>query len=152
MCAYICQRTVLARLHFLTQGIRVSNDRQLPTLSEAQLEIMNIVWGRDECSVANVWKVLHERRGVSRNTVHTLIARLEDKGWLTHRESGGGFLYQATVSRERTQQRTVQKLVETVFNGSAEGLVLALLNGGSLSKAEASRIRQLITDAKRRNA
>ena len=43
-------------------------------LSEAQYEIMNVVWALVECSVGDVWKVLHERRGVSRNTVHTLIA------------------------------------------------------------------------------
>jgi BlaI family transcriptional regulator, penicillinase repressor len=126
-------------------------DRQLPTLSESQLEIMNVVWEREECSVADVWKVLHERRGISRNTAHTLIARLEEKGWLTHRESEGGFLFKATVSLEQTQRRTVQRIVETVFNGSAEGLVLALLNSGSVSKAEAGRIRQLIADAKRRS-
>ncbi len=125
-------------------------DRDLPTLSETQLEIMNVVWTRRECSIADVWKVLHERRGVSRNTAHTLVTRLEEKGWLTHRDVGGSFLYRATVSREQTQQRTIQRIVATVFNGSAEGLVLALLNGGTLSKSEAARIRQLIADAKRR--
>jgi BlaI family penicillinase repressor len=130
----------------------VTKDRQLPALSEGQLEIMNVVWAQKECSVADVWKVLYERRGISRNTAHTLIVRLEEKGWLTHREAGGGFLYKATVSREETQHRTVQKMVETVFNGSPEGLVLALLNGGSLSKAEAARIRQLIENAKGRNS
>lgn len=121
---------------------------ELPALSDAQLEIMDIVWSAGECSVADVWKVLHERRGVARNTVHTLVVRLEEKGWLTHREASGGFLYRATTTREQSQQRTLKKLVETVLNGSAEGLVLALLNGGNLSKAEATRIQQRIAAAK----
>jgi predicted transcriptional regulator len=124
----------------------------LPALSEAQLEIMNVVWEQNECSVADVWKLLHERRGVSRNTVHTLVVRLEEKGWLTHRDAGGGFLYRATVSRAATQQRSLQKMVETVFNGSAEGLVLALLNNPTVSKAEAARIRKLIDGARRRKS
>lgn len=123
-------------------------DLELPALSDAQLEIMEVVWSAGECSVADVWKVLHERRGVTCNTVHTLVVRLEDKGWLTHREASGGFLYWATITREQSQQRTLKKLVETVFNGSAEGLVLALLNGGNLSKAEAARIQQRIAGAK----
>jgi predicted transcriptional regulator len=127
-------------------------DHGLPVLSEAQLEIMNVVWEQAECSVADVWKVLQERRGVSRNTVHTLIVRLEEKGWLTHRDAGSGFLYRATVSREETQQRSVQKMVETVFNGSAEGLVLALLNNPSVGNAEAARIRKLIDGARRRKS
>jgi predicted transcriptional regulator len=130
----------------------MSKPPDLPALSEAQLEIMNVVWEQSECSVADVWKVLHERRGVSRNTIHTLVVRLEEKGWLTHREDGGGFLYRATVSREETQQRSLQKMVETVFNGSAEGLVLALLNNPTVSKAEAARIRKLIDGARRRKS
>ncbi|HUY92416.1 MAG TPA: BlaI/MecI/CopY family transcriptional regulator [Pirellulales bacterium] len=127
----------------------MARDVELPALSEAQLEIMNVIWDREACAVADVWKVLAERRGVSRNTVHTLIARLEEKGWLARRETSGGLLYAATVSRADAQQRLVQKVVETVFGGSAEGLVLALLGSDALSKAEADRIRQIIAQAKR---
>lgn len=132
----------------------MSDEWELPTLSETQHEIMNVVWDRGECSVADVWKLLNERRGITRNTVHTLIARLEEKGWLSHRDGDGGsagFVYSATVSREETQQRCVQRMVETVFDGSAEGLVLTLLNGGGLSKGEAERIRQRIAEARTAN-
>ena len=54
----------------------------LPPLSEAQLEIMNVVWDRGEVTVAQVWKILSTRRKVARNTVQTMLARLEEKGWL----------------------------------------------------------------------
>lgn len=125
---------------------------KLPTLSETQWEIMTIIWDRGECPVADVWKVLEARRGVSRNTVQTLIVRLEEKGWLSHREENGGFVYAPTVSREESQQSSVQRLIETVFDGSPEGLVLSLLNGGSLSKSEADRIRQLIRSSGRKKS
>jgi BlaI family transcriptional regulator, penicillinase repressor len=123
----------------------MAKEKKLPTLSETQLEIMNLIWEHGECSVAAVWNVLNERRGVSRNTVQTLIVRLEEKGWLKHREGSNGFFYSATVSRVEVQRNSVQKLIETVFNGSAESLVLTLLNGGPVSKVEADRIRQLIS-------
>ena len=122
---------------------------ELPALSEVQWEIMNLIWDRTECSVADVWKVLTERRGVSRNTIQTLIVRLEEKGWLTHRDGESGYLYAPTVSRVDSQQSSVQRLIETVFDGSSEGLVLTLLNGGTLSKEEANRIRQLISSSRR---
>ena len=125
---------------------------ELPALSETQWEIMNVIWDRVECSVAVVWKILNERRGVSRNTVQTLVVRLEEKGWLTHRETPGGFLYVPTVTREASQSSSVQRLIETVFDGSSEGLVLTLLNGATLSKAEADRIRQLIANARRKKS
>jgi BlaI family transcriptional regulator, penicillinase repressor len=128
----------------------MSRDAELPALSEAQLEIMNVIWDREACCVAEVWKHLAERRSVSRNTVHTLIVRLEEKGWLARRETPRGLLYAATVTRAEAQKRCVQKIVETVFGGSAEGLVLTLLNGETLSKPEADRIRQLIARAKGR--
>jgi predicted transcriptional regulator len=130
----------------------MAEDRELPALSEAQLEIMNLIWDHRECSVATVWHVLNERRGVSRNTVHTMIIRLEEKGWLNHREAHNGFLYSATVSREQAQRRCIQKLIDNVFDGSAESLVLALLKTKHLSKSEAERIRQMISKAQRRKS
>ena len=130
----------------------MTNSEELPALSETQWEIMNVIWERAECSVADVWKLLNVRRGVSRNTVQTLIVRLEEKGWLTHRDGDSGFLYAPTVSREESQQTSVQRLIETVFDGSPEGLVLTLLNGGTLSKSEAERIRLLISNARRKKS
>lgn len=129
----------------------MSGEDELPVLSGSQHEILNVVWDRGECSVADVWKVLNERRGITRNTVHTLMVRLEEKGWLRHRDGdggSGGFVYSATISREETQQRCVQRMIETVFDGSAEGLVLTLLNRGTVSKAEGERIRSLIAEAR----
>jgi BlaI family transcriptional regulator, penicillinase repressor len=125
---------------------------ELPALSEVQLEIMHEIWERGECSVGEVWRTLHERRGVSRNTIHTLIVRLEEKGWLKHREADGAFLYSATVSREAAQQQKLRTFIDTVFAGSAEGLVLAMLQGGSLSPEQAERIRRMITTARRRKS
>ena len=63
-----------------------------PPLSEAQLEIMNVVWDRGEATVAEVWKALAARRKVARNTVQTMIARLEERGWLKRRGDGPALL------------------------------------------------------------
>ncbi|MFO1095890.1 MAG: BlaI/MecI/CopY family transcriptional regulator [Planctomycetaceae bacterium] len=123
--------------------------RDLPPLSDTQLEIMNLIWQRGEASVSDVWKALAERRPVARNTIHTLIVRLEEKGWLTHREDAG-FLYAATVSQEDAQRQTVQRLIDTVFAGSAEELVLTLLASGAVSRPELERIRKQIETAKRK--
>lgn len=126
----------------------MTSHENLPSLSEVQLELMNVVWERGECSVADVWKVLNERRGVSRNTVHTLIVRLEEKGWLKRRDDDDGILYSPTVTQQSSQQLSVRQLIDTVFDGSPEGLVLTLLNEGTVSKDEAARIRKLIAKAR----
>lgn len=123
--------------------------RQLPAepLSDAQLEIMNLIWDAGEVTVAGVWQTLARRRGVARNTVQTMLVRLEEKGWLKHREEGGAFVYAAAVPRERVQQRSVERMLDTVFRGSAEGLVLTLLQSRGLTKDEAGRIREMIRRA-----
>ena len=121
--------------------------KKLPPLSDGQHEIMTVVWELKKCSASDVWKVLEERRPVSRNTVHTLLVRLEEKGWLKRVEKNGSVLFSPAVSRASTQQQCVRRLIDTVFDGSAEGLVLTLLNQKTVSEEEAARIRKLIDQA-----
>jgi predicted transcriptional regulator len=121
----------------------------LPPLSEAQLEILNVVWNRGETTVGDVWVELAQRRVIARNTVQTMIVRLEDKGWLRHRAAGNTFYYRATQPARTVRRRMTRRLVDTVFHGSTEGLLLALLEKESLSPEEADRIRALIDQATR---
>jgi BlaI family transcriptional regulator, penicillinase repressor len=122
-------------------------------LTDVQMEIMAVVWGQPGgASVADVWKVVSAKRRVARNTVQTMLVRLEDKGWLTHREEGAGFRYSARRPRGMTLRRIVAKLVETAFAGSAESMVMALLQGRGVSKEEAERIRRMIDESERRKA
>jgi BlaI family transcriptional regulator, penicillinase repressor len=117
---------------------------ELPPLSEAQLEIINIVWDQGKATVGRIWKALAKRRSISRNTVSTMVTRLEEKGWLRHRVIGGTFLYSATHPREKVLPRMVHRLVDAAFQGSAEGLVLTLLEGGRLSAEEVERIKAML--------
>jgi len=122
----------------------------LPRLSEAQFEVMNIVWELGECTVADVLDRLSQNRDLARNTVQTMLSRLDEKGWLRHRELRGKFLYAATFSRQEVQQEYLDGVVNSVFNGSAEGLLLTLLQNRSLSRDEAARIRKIIQEAEKR--
>jgi len=125
----------------------VAKRSDLPPLSEAQLEIMNVIWHRGEATVGEVWDDLKQQRGIARNTVQTTIARLDDKGWLKHRTVGNKFLYRAVSPRGATQKKIVGRMLDTVFEGSAEGLLLALLEQRPLSEQEAARIRDLLDSA-----
>ena len=127
-------------------------DERAPTggLSEAQMEIMSVIWEQGEATVAEVWKALAARRPVARNTVQTMIARLEEKGWLRHREEGAAFYYQATRPREATLRQLVRRVVDTAFGGSAEGLVLALVDDEALTPEAAARIRAIIDRTERK--
>jgi predicted transcriptional regulator len=123
---------------------------ELPALSEAQLEIMNLVWERGEVTVGEVWKALSARRKVARNTVQTLLTRLKEKGWLRSRTDDHAHRYWTTVPREATLDKMVQRLVDVAFGGSTEGLLHSLLGQRSVSPEEAERIRALIDQAEKK--
>ena len=119
----------------------------LPALSEAQMEIMNEVWDRGEATVAEVWKALSPRRRVARNTVLTMMMRLQERGWLLCESGEHAYRYRAAAPRAAVQGMMVRRLLDSAFKGSAEGLVMALLDGRGLSSDESKRIRDMIRRA-----
>jgi BlaI family penicillinase repressor len=117
-------------------------------LSPAQQEIMEIVWDRGEAAVIEVRQMLARGRDLARETVRTMLERMEEKGWLKHRVVGRTFFYSAAVPREATAGQRVVELIDTVCGGSPERLMTALLDYRGLSAEEASRIEALIRNAK----
>jgi BlaI family transcriptional regulator, penicillinase repressor len=119
--------------------------RQPPPLpSDAQLEVLSIIWDRGEATVGEVWQAIAAQRPVARNTVLTLVARLEEKGWLRRHTEGNVPRYSATVPQKTAMRQIARRLVDTAFQGSTAGLVMALLDGGDLSPGEAERIRAML--------
>ena len=120
----------------------------LPGLSQSQREIMEIVWDRGEVSAIEVRDILSKKRDLAKNTVRTLLDRMEEKGWLKHREDGRTYLYSAAQPRETSIGQKVLEVVEHVCGGSPEELVTALLDYRGLSPQELKRIRTMLDEAK----
>ena len=123
--------------------------KRLPALSDAQLEIMNIVWDEGEVTVQAVLKRLQQNRSVARNTVQTVISRLAERSWLRYRREGNKFVYRATRPRRDSQGHVLQRIIDNAFAGSADGLVRALVETQDLSTEEIERIQQLLEEVKR---
>ena len=120
------------------------------SLTDVQTEIMAAVWAKGEATVSDVLDALPKTRRLARTTVQTLLTRLEAKGWLAHREEGNSFVYRQPL---RTAKRSAdhRPRPDTVFNGSVEGLMMALLDQRGVSKEEAERIKTLIAQTSERN-
>jgi len=125
---------------------------QLPDLSPAQKEIMQILWERGELAASEVRTILSDRRKIARNTVRTMLERMEEKGWLTHREIGRTYLYSSAQPRQATVAQKVIEVVDGVCGGSPEILVSALLDSRGLTSEELTRIRSILDDAKARKS
>jgi BlaI family transcriptional regulator, penicillinase repressor len=124
--------------------------KQSPPLpSDAQWEVLNIIWDRGEATVGEVWQEFSAERPVARNTVLTLMGRLEEKGWLRRRAEGNVLHYSATIDQQTAQRQVAQQLIDTAFRGSPEGLIMTLLDDSDVSKGESDRIRAMLAKARR---
>lgn len=116
-------------------------------LTETQREIMEVVWELGNATVSDVQTRIAARREVARNTVQTLMVRLEEKGWLRHVEQGRKFVYSAARPRTTSLGARVAHMVDLLFGGSPEQLVNALLEYRGLSASELQNIRDVIDQA-----
>lgn len=124
--------------------------QDLPPLSTAQREVMEVIWDQHEAGVMDVTRILNADRPIARNTVRTLLERMEEKGWLKHRTAGRSFLYSATVPREESLGQRVLDMVDKACGGNPEKLMMALIEYRGLSDAEAQRIRSMLDAARRK--
>ncbi len=123
--------------------------QELPPLSRAQRELMELVWDQGELGVQDATSLLNETRPVARNTVRTLMERMREKGWLKHRVDGRSYLYSATVPREESLGQRVMDIVDKACGGNPDKLMMALLDYRGLSDEEAQRIRKMLDAAKK---
>ena len=126
--------------------------RVLPDLSPAQQQIMECIWKHGELSVNDVRVLLTQKRQVARNTVRTLLERMEEKGWLKHREESRTYFYSAARPKQTTVGEKISDVVERVCGGSPEMLMAALISFRGLTPGELNRIRQMLDDARLRKA
>ena len=120
-------------------------------LSPAQREIMEIVWDHGETSVSDVRDLIAAKRDVARNTIRTLMERMEVKGWLVHRERRNQYLYSAAIPRHTSIGRKVLDLLNSVCGGSPETLMTALLDHRGLSEDECKRIETLLETSRKKS-
>src|SRR5579884_1694702 len=115
-----------------------------PTLTDQELEIMKIVWDRDSVTVRDVYEALRERRKVAYTTVMTMMNILEQKGHLKKTQEERAYVYRSSRPRQQVLRAMVREFVTRVFNGSAEPLLLHLVEDRKLTEADLDDIRALI--------
>src|ERR1700747_3329377 len=97
------------------------------TLTEQELEIMKVVWEHPTTTVRDVYETLRERRKVAYTTIMTMMKILETKGYLTRKQVDRAYVYRPAKPKQRVIRDMVRDFVNRVFNGSAEPLVVHLI-------------------------
>jgi BlaI family penicillinase repressor len=114
------------------------------TLTDQELEIMKIVWARPTSTVRDVYEALLERRKVAYTTVMTMMKILEQKGYLHRKQVDRAYVYRPAQPKNQVIGKMVRDFVNRVFNGSAEPLLVHLIEDQRLTKDEIEEIRRLI--------
>jgi predicted transcriptional regulator len=119
--------------------------------TDGELEILRVLWERGPLALSAICEALRQEREVATTTVATMLRVMADKRLVRRKRAGRGAEWSAAVSRDAAARSMVDKLVDGIFDGSAERLVTHLVEGGELSAEELAELRRLI-DSKRKQS
>lgn len=118
--------------------------RKSPTLTEVELELMEILWAKGSGTVGEVVEALPSERPLAYSSVLTMMRILEQKGYVGHEKESRAYVYRPLVNREQARRSVISYLVKRFFDDSPELLVVNLLEHDELDRSEIERLKRLI--------
>jgi len=115
---------------------------QLPT--EAELEILNILWTLGPSTVRDVHTASEKDTGYT--TILKQMQVMAEKGLLTRSERYRSHVYEARAAKEQTQRQLTRSLMQRAFDGSAKNLVLGALSSQKVSAKDLAEIRRMLDE------
>ncbi|HTL12640.1 MAG TPA: BlaI/MecI/CopY family transcriptional regulator [Bdellovibrionota bacterium] len=115
-------------------------------LTEAELELMGILWKLGGGSVNDVLTQLPPERKLAYTSVSTILRILEQKKVVSSRKEGRGHVYLPLLNKEQYEATSLHHLVDRVFEGAPASLVRRLLETEDLSAADLQSIRALLNE------
>ena len=120
------------------------SSKALPRPTEAELELLRILWEKESATVREIYDALNRSRAVGYTTALKLLQIMTTKGLVVRDEANRAHLYRAAVSQDETQNEMLKDLSVRLFSGSAAQLALHALAMEPASFAELDAIRALI--------
>ena len=121
-------------------------DPELPMPTEAELDILNVLWHRGPSTVREVHETLYRDEGAGYTTALKLLQVMHGKRLVERDDSQRAHVYRAVASKDFTQKRFLNDMVQRVFDGSPSQLVMhALGNNPRASREELAEIRALLS-------
>jgi BlaI family transcriptional regulator, penicillinase repressor len=109
-----------------------SRSKRLKNLGELEQLVMDYVWANGPCTAEACREALAGVRVMKESTIRTVLRRIEEKGYLTHTVEGRTFIYRAAERRENVAVRAVKNIIDRFCGGSAEALVLGMVDNDVL--------------------
>ena len=118
--------------------------------TDGELEILNVLWDQGPSELGAVHAALNEHRKVALTTVATMLSVMLGKGLVTRKKSGRAFAWSPRMTRSKAARGLVGKVIDGVFDGSAERLVAHLLEDQKLTDTEREEVLRLLQNAESR--
>lgn len=113
-------------------------------ISDAEWDVLEIVWEIGPCTAADVIQRLADHRNWNHRTIRTLLGRLVEKSALDYQVDGSRYIYRAIVSRERCVKQESRSFLEKCFGGDLMEMMVHFSNDSSLTPEELTRLRALL--------
>jgi predicted transcriptional regulator len=108
--------------------------------------VMDYLWTHGPCSSEACREGLAAMRPMKDSTIRTMLRRLEEKGYLTHEIDGRTFVYKASDARQNVAVRAVKSIIDRFCGGSAEQLVLGMVDNAVLDRKQLERLARKISE------
>lgn len=120
--------------------------KQMPTPTQSELEILQVLWQKGPSTVREVNDRLNEDRSVGYTTTLKTMQIMFDKGLLAREKEKRTHIYEPLIRETEVKDRFIDQLVDEAFKGSAMQLVMHALGRSKATKEEMDAIRQLLDD------
>jgi BlaI family penicillinase repressor len=118
----------------------------LPRPTDAELEILTVLWSRGPSTVREIHEIIAKRKPTQYTTVLKLIQIMSGKGLVQRDEKQRAHICEATRPREWTQRQLAGDLLRRAFNGSTKSLMLGALSARKTTKSELAELRKLLDE------
>jgi BlaI family penicillinase repressor len=116
-------------------------------LTEAEWEIMRVVWEKQPCPAGTVQETLAEDKDRAYSTIKTTMDRMVEKGFLQIEKIRNLQLFRSCISEIDAKRGEFRKMLKRAFNGALTPMMQFLIEHEGLSKNEASKLRELVKKA-----
>jgi len=115
-------------------------------LTEVELEMMNVIWKSDQCTIRSVVDQLPKERRLAYTSVATMMKILEEKGFLTSENQEKTHVFSPVIGKEDYERRTLNHVAEKLFEGSPSSMVMKLIDDADLSREELKAIQKTLEE------
>jgi BlaI family transcriptional regulator, penicillinase repressor len=117
-------------------------------LGEVEQMVMDHVWAHGPCSAESCREALLATRPLKESTVRTILSRLEHKGFVSHEVKGRAYIYRAAEARQNVAVRAVKSIIDRFCGGSAEELVVGMVDHAVIDREQLERLARKIAQEK----